>query len=98
MGLAPGLTNLLARRCAQTLEAGRSIDVFVLLGLGEAHGEAAVRWTVENLVKRFPAPGAGMVESLTDPKSTTFPGGYGVRRAYRFDFADQHVISRTRGV
>jgi hypothetical protein len=27
-----------------------------------------------------------------------FPGGYGTRAAYRFDFADQHVLAHTLGV
>ena len=38
-----------------------------------------------------------MVGSLGDPKKTVFPG-YGARTAYRFDFADQHVLARTLGV
>jgi len=45
VGLVPGLTNLLAKRCAQVLDSVRSLDISVLLGLGGAHGEAAVRWT-----------------------------------------------------
>lgn len=101
VGLAPGLTNLLARRCREALGEVRSLDVAVLLGLGEAHGEAAVRWTVDNLDRRFAAPGPDgprEVESLTDPKATVFPGGYGRRVAYRFDFADQHVVARTLGI
>ena len=101
VGLAPGLTNLLARLCKDTLGTVRAIDIYVLLGMGEAHGEAAVRWTVENLDKRFTAPGAGgprEVGSLEDPRPTVFPGGYGRRTAYRFDFPDQHVVARTLGV
>ncbi|CAA9456471.1 MAG: hypothetical protein AVDCRST_MAG02-2348 [uncultured Rubrobacteraceae bacterium] len=101
VGLAPGLTNLLARLCKDTLGTVRTIDIYVLIGMGEAHGEAAVRWTVENLDKRFTAPGAGgprEVGSLEDPKATIFPAGYGRRTAYRFDFPDQHVVSRTLGV
>jgi saccharopine dehydrogenase (NAD+, L-lysine-forming) len=96
VGLAPGLTNLLARRCAQVLNDVRSLDVFVMLGLGEAHGMGAIRWTVENLDKRFEGPGVPeTVGSFEDPKTTLFPGGYGRRKAYRFDFADLHVIART---
>ncbi|CAA9578264.1 MAG: hypothetical protein AVDCRST_MAG19-3622 [uncultured Thermomicrobiales bacterium] len=98
VGLAPGLTNLLARRCRDALGGVRSLDLSVLLGMEEAHGEAAVRWTIENLDRRFPAPGPNGPQdfnSLTDPKATVFPGPYGRRIAYRFDFADQHVVSRT---
>jgi saccharopine dehydrogenase (NAD+, L-lysine-forming) len=99
VGLSPGLTNLLARHCVDALgDEPQNLDIFVMLGLGEAHGEAAIRWTVENLDKRFEAPGVpGTVCNLEDPKTTRFPGGYGRRRAYRFDFADQHVLARTLG-
>jgi hypothetical protein len=38
-----------------------------------------------------------MVSSLGDPRTTSFPGGFGSRTCYRFDFADQHVIARTLG-
>ncbi len=97
VGLSPGLTNLLARHCADALGGGvANIDVFVLLGLGEVHGEGSIRWTVENLDKRFAVPGSPeMVESFTDPRRTVFPGGYGTRAGYRFDLADQHVLART---
>lgn len=99
VGLAPGLTNLLASRCARMLDSVRSLDISVLLGLGEAHGEAAVRWTVENLDARFTVPGVPeTVGSLEDPRTVLFPGEYGRRTAYRFDFSDQHVLARTLGV
>jgi|SRR5215204_4349667 len=99
VGLVPGLTNLLARHCADALGGEpRGVDISVLLGLGEAHGEEGVRWVVENLDKRFEAPGAlGTVSTLEDPRTASFPGGFGPRTAYRFDFADQHVLARTLG-
>ncbi|HZB10953.1 MAG TPA: saccharopine dehydrogenase NADP-binding domain-containing protein [Rubrobacter sp.] len=99
VGLVPGLTNLLARHCADVLgEEPRGVDISVLLGLGEAHGEEGIRWVVENLDKRFEAPGVrGSVSSLGDPRTTLFPGGFGGRACYRFDFADQHVLARTLG-
>jgi len=101
VGLAPGLTNLLARRCKDVLGAVRTLDISVLIGMGEAHGEAAIRWTLENLDKDFAAPGADgprEVGSFEDPRATVFPGGYGRRTCYRFDFPDQHVLARTLGV
>jgi len=98
VGLAPGLTNLLARQCVDVLgDELRNIDISVLIGLGEAHGEAAVRWIVENLDKRFELPGFGRVGSLEDPKKTFFSVPYGEHTCYRFDFADQHVLARTLG-
>lgn len=101
VGLAPGLTNLLARHCKDVLGNVRDLDIYVMLGLGEAHGEAAVRWTLVNLDRRFEIRRAGvprMVDSFEDPKRTVFPGKYGRRTAYLFDFADQHVVARTLDV
>src|SRR5918997_6032793 len=99
VGLVPGLTNLLARHCADSLGGELlGVDISVLLGLGEAPGKEGVRWVVENLDKRFEATGfPGTVGSLEDPKTTLFPGGYGRRATYRFDFSDQHVLARTLG-
>jgi saccharopine dehydrogenase-like NADP-dependent oxidoreductase len=99
VGLVPGLTNLLARHCADVLGGEpRAVDVSVLLGLGEAHGGEGVRWVVENLDKRVEAPSVpGTVSSFEDPKTALFPGGFGRRTCYRFDFADQHVLAHTLG-
>ncbi|MFB4317400.1 saccharopine dehydrogenase NADP-binding domain-containing protein [Actinomadura sp. 21ATH] len=58
VGLAPGVTNLLARLCG-----GSRADIGVLLGSGERHGVAAVEWTLDALAEvgpgwtmRFPEP------------------------------------------
>jgi saccharopine dehydrogenase-like NADP-dependent oxidoreductase len=99
VGLAPGLTNLLAKHAKDVLGAVRNLEIYVMLGLGEAHGKAAVRWTVENLDKRFAIRRSGaskIVGSFEGPKQTIFPGKYGRRTAYFFDFADQHAVARTQ--
>lgn len=101
VGLAPGLTNLLARCGADLLESAEAIDLFVMLGLGEAHGADAIRWTLAALSKPFtletPA-GPRTVESFGEGRAVRFPGDRRPRRAYRFDFSDQHVLRRTLGV
>lgn len=100
VGLSPGLTNLLAARLAGSMETVSSIEIGVLLGLGEAVGPAASRWTLERIGRPFPVEtrgGARRVRGFTDPKSASFPK-FGRRRAYRFDLADQHVLARTLGV
>ncbi|MFV2045238.1 MAG: saccharopine dehydrogenase NADP-binding domain-containing protein [Anaerolineales bacterium] len=101
VGLAPGVTNLLAGYAKSRIEAVEHVDMFILLGLGEEHGEAAVRWTVENLNKEFrirDAEGPRRVRTFHEGKTTLFPGGLGRRKAYRFDFSDQHVIPRTLSI
>lgn len=58
VGLAPGVTNLLAALCA-----GPETKVGLLIGGGEQHGRAALEWTIDGLAQlgdswsvRFPAP------------------------------------------
>jgi len=98
VGLAPGLTNLLAAHCKSRFEQVECADIFVLLGLGEAHGEAAIRWTIENFNCAFSIQEKGatrVVESFAEGKQTIFPQGINKRTAYRFNFSDQQVIPRT---
>ncbi|MDP1715658.1 MAG: saccharopine dehydrogenase NADP-binding domain-containing protein [Anaerolineales bacterium] len=98
VGLAPGLTNVLASLAVSKGRNVSHIDLFVMVGLGEEHGEAAERWTVENLSTTFKIrdhQGFRQVRSFHESKTTQFPEGLGARRAYRFNFSDQHVIPNT---
>ncbi|WP_285512254.1 saccharopine dehydrogenase NADP-binding domain-containing protein [Streptomyces sp. NBRC 14336] len=87
VGVAPGLTNLLAHRAHEAVGGAQRLDVTVLLGSGERHGTDAVRWTVENLTEPVTAA----------PRSVYLPG-HGTHRAYPFPFSDQHTLRRTLGV
>lgn len=87
VGLAPGLTNLLARLAKSQLDHIQEIDITVMLGLGDQHGTGAIEWTVDNL-------GTG----VQDRKITDFGEELGRRTAFRFNFSDQYVIPRTLGV
>ncbi|MEE8120392.1 MAG: hypothetical protein V3T55_02615, partial [Anaerolineales bacterium] len=74
------------------------IDIFIMLGLGEEHGEAAIRWTIENLAIEFWMQEDGELKkmrSFLESKETIFFDGLGRRKGYRFNFSDQHVIKRT---
>ncbi|MFK0252649.1 saccharopine dehydrogenase family protein [Streptomyces sp. NPDC090445] len=86
VGVAPGLTNLLARRADEAVGGAERIDLTVLLGAGERHGADAVRWTVEHLAE----PAAAR------PLRVELPG-YGPRTAYAFPFSDQYTLPRTLG-
>lgn len=85
VGLAPGVTNLLAAYCV-----GRStvseVRIGVLLGAGEQHGPAAVRWTLDGL---------GRLEGTWRMR---FPAPHGNRTVHRFPFPDQYTLRRTLGV
>ncbi len=85
VGLAPGITNLLARDAASRLDATDSIDIGLLLGLGDTHGRAAIEWTVREIF----AP------RRARPARMQFGEPWSARRAYWMDFADQHALRRT---
>lgn len=98
VGLAPGLTNLLVKHVKEALDQLHTVDITVMLGLGEAHGAAAVAWTLKNLGGRFDTVISGRtrsVHSLGDPRRVTLAGETRARTAYRFNFSDQHTVRRT---
>ena len=100
VGLAPGLTNLLARLVRDKLDDTSTIEITIMLGLGDAHGKAALEWTLDNAVKDFENGQAASGDrrrlvSLSDGRTVNWGNGLGKRRAYRFNFADQHILPGT---
>jgi saccharopine dehydrogenase-like NADP-dependent oxidoreductase len=101
VGLAPGLTNLLASHCVSVLGEVAEVDIFILLGMGEVHGDSSIEWVLDNLNAEYVVRQAGKdkrVQAFGEFKRTVFPGDIGERAAYRFDFSDQHTIIRTLGL
>ncbi|MFD0664937.1 saccharopine dehydrogenase NADP-binding domain-containing protein [Thermocatellispora tengchongensis] len=80
--LAPGVTNLLARHCVTAPGDAEEVRIGVLLGGGERHGPAAIRWTLDGLGE----PGTSW--------RMRFPEPYGVRAVHAFPFSDQHTCRR----
>lgn len=100
VGLAPGLTNLLAAYTGKDFDQIQQLDIFVMLGMGDVHGEAAIDWTLENINAEFAILEQGVekfVRSFEDGLRTYIPG-VGDRTAYRFNFPDQHSLPITMGV
>lgn len=91
VGLAPGITNLLAKHGLNRIHNPKEIDIFVLLGLGEKHGDHAFEWTFDNFHTQYAVQNQS-VKSFTNPKTTNLEGN---RDFYLFDFADQHVLSNS---
>ena len=101
VGLAPGLTNLMARHAQSLLDRADRLDISILLGLGDRHGRAAIEWTIDNLNGKYKVVQGGgerEVASFTDGRTTDFGAKLGRRKAYRFNFSDQHVLPRTLGI
>ena len=97
VGLAPGLSNLLAAAVHADAPGRDPIDLAVVLGAGEEHGAAATAWSLGLLGRTFPDPATGApVRNLTRGRGFDLPG-LGRRRLYRADFSDQHSLTRDLG-
>ena len=100
VGLAPGLTNLMAKACRDTSDVWR-LDVHLLFGLGDRHGKAALEWMVDRLSRPFDVAtphGTRTARPFADESTAYFPSPYGRRSTYRFDFSDQHTLPTTLDV
>jgi saccharopine dehydrogenase-like NADP-dependent oxidoreductase len=86
LGLAPGLSNLLAAAAANELDTVESIEIGLLMGTGDDHGSAAIAWSTHNMFDP---------KAPRDDAQINFGSDFGVRRAHFMDFADQHVLART---
>ncbi|SMO71932.1 saccharopine dehydrogenase family protein [Melghirimyces algeriensis] len=98
VGLAPGLTNLLAKYTTRYMDQTEAIDIYVLLGLGDQHGKAAIEWTIDHLDTSFYVYSNRekvKAETFDDGKTTDFGRDLGDRTGYRFNFSDQHSLPHT---
>jgi len=101
VGVAPGLTNMLAARAKEKMGDVERIDILLELGLGDHHGQAAVEWMFDNLDAQYQVRENGRLKSVSsfgEYIKIALPGQHKPRPAYRFDFSDQHVIARTLNV
>lgn len=98
VGLAPGLTNLMASWASKGLDVTESVDISIMLGLGDRHGKAAVEWTVDNLLSTFQVMEnhrLRTVASFSEGRSVHFGGKIGRKPVYRFPFSDQSTLPHT---
>lgn len=95
IGLAPGITNLLAQHCVNQFSEITLINIFILLGIGEKHGDAAYRWTFDNIHSTYKIKDGGKTKTI---KSFSLPQKCelsGKRKFYTFNFSDQHTLAKT---
>ncbi|MDR6723804.1 saccharopine dehydrogenase-like NADP-dependent oxidoreductase [Paenibacillus amylolyticus] len=98
VGLSPGVTNLLVHEAVDGMDQTDDVNITVMLGLGEKHGKAAVEWTVDQMNTTYQVTQKGEyaeVDSFDDGRWVDFGEQLGRRKAYRFNFSDQHVVART---
>ncbi|MEU8251945.1 saccharopine dehydrogenase NADP-binding domain-containing protein [Nonomuraea sp. NPDC048916] len=92
VGVAPGLTNVLARRCVERLPSAERVDINLFLGMGGDHGVDSVRWIVEHLTE----PGDRHRSDVKHAR-VRLPE-VGLRTVYPFPFSDQYTVSDVLGV
>ncbi|PRR90189.1 MULTISPECIES: saccharopine dehydrogenase family protein [unclassified Bacillus (in: firmicutes)] len=98
VGLAPGLTNLLAAKAASMLSSVNQIDIGIMLGMGDQHGKAAIEWTLDNVHTDYVLTKHHQrkrVKSFTGGKRIDFGRSLGKRHAYHFPFSDQQTLPST---
>ncbi len=92
IGLAPGLTNLLAEKFVRMYPQADTINIELILGLGEKHGDAAIQWTLDNFLKRYRHKTLGYIRPFTQKSAIhTAQKSLGT---YNFNFVDQHMLNR----
>ena len=97
VGLAPGLTNLLAHRIVRDHPETRQIDLLIEMGMGEHHGRAATEWTLQNLGQTYPGKRAGAWVRLrpgAERRRFSFGDAGEQIAGIGFGFSDQVSIAR----
>jgi len=98
VGLAPGLSNLLVKKAKQQFDVLQKAKIYLMLGLGEAHGNDGVKWFLDNVHSDFVKHESGTnkkIKPFVRKSKTTFAEPLGVRSAYSFNIADQFIIPKT---
>ncbi len=101
VGLSPGLSNLMVKKGKSYFDEIKTVDLFLLLGLGERHGIDGIKWVLDNINKEFSLKRFNTIEvikTFKNKKKTKFPKKLKIRTAYSFDLADQHSIPITLGL
>jgi len=96
VGMAPGLTNLMAMLAAQKLTTVDQLHISILLGAGDTHGTAAVLWILDQLNKPYRIMYQHKKQTVTNftNRRVVHFKGVGKRSLYQFNFSDQHTLTK----
>ncbi|GBE23728.1 MAG TPA: hypothetical protein ENH00_03025 [Actinobacteria bacterium] len=101
IGLAPGVTNLMAAGVTRSVDDPTELVVGVHLSLYDEFGPQALEFMLEAASRPFPEPRAGstrLVLPYTGPRPVWFGSDVGFRKARWFPFPDQFGFIETLGV
>jgi saccharopine dehydrogenase-like NADP-dependent oxidoreductase len=97
-GLDPGCANIMAALASARAGGAHTINVALLLSLGDAFGEVAIDYMLEALAAPTPIDYQGRRQELyayRERRSCEFPPPYGRKLAYRFPFPEQAFFAET---
>lgn len=97
VGIAPGLSTLLANALINDADSVSGIKLSLMLGLGDKHGADGVKWMLDNLQSPFAITKDGtamQVKPFMKRMSTPFPKVVGKRSAFLFPLSDAHILTR----
>jgi len=97
VGIAPGLSTLLAKKVTDEMEQVTQLDFTLMLGLGEQHGTDGVKWFLENLKTDFQVNDL-MMQPFINMFQANFPKPIGLRKAYSFNLGDGQIMSETLNI
>jgi len=99
VGVAPGLTNLLADECLRELPGADTVELALMLGTGDPHGRDSVRWIVEQAATASVGTVGGGGGDVGRPRRARVElPGVGRRTVFPFPFSDQHVLAARHGI
>ena len=99
-GLAPGISNMLARLGADRIGPVESVMSNVLLSVGDVYGPASRSYIMEELAQRYAVLVNGRelpARPFVGAARVQFPAPLGSRTAYLFPFSDQVFFPETLG-
>lgn len=99
-GLAPGISSVMARACANRIGKVDVVRTALLLGVGDAFGPASLSYLLEEIAASFDRTTDGRLvrtNPFSLPATIAFPAPVGGRRAYLFPFSDQVFYPMTLG-
>jgi saccharopine dehydrogenase (NAD+, L-lysine forming) len=100
-GIAPGISNVIARALADSLGGADEIETALLLAAGDVSGPASFDYFLQELAMAFNVYVDGKdisSRALSSPRLVDFPAPIGNRAAYLFPFSDQVLYPNTMGV
>jgi len=99
-GLAPGISNMLARLGADRVGAVQSVVSNILLSVGDAYGVASRSYIMEEIALPYTILIGGRqlsARAFAGAARVPFPSPIGWRTAYLFPFSDQVSFPETLG-